>query len=234
VKSWNLILILVLVVGALVGCGGDSVDPASQGVESGEGAAGESYASATLDTSYEGALPVGSQLALGTLELEGTENAVTPEQAQALLPLWQAIQGGSLQAEAEVNAVLKQIEGAMSEDQLAAIAAMQLTYEDMGGWMEEQGLAWGSAQGAGGGPGAAADMTEEERAAMRATRQASGEAGGKGGAFAELSEEERAAKRATAEASGSTGSSRRAGGGLGQMAALAGPVVELLGQRAGD
>ena len=69
---------------------------------------------------------------------------------------------------------------------------------------------------------------------MRATRQASGQAGGKGGAFAELSEEERAAKRATAEASGSTGSSRRAGGGLGQMAALAGPVVEMLGQRAGE
>ena len=35
-----------------------------------------------------GGLPPANQLALGTLMLEGTENAVTPAQAAALLPLW--------------------------------------------------------------------------------------------------------------------------------------------------
>ena len=47
---------------------------------------------------------------LGMLKLEGTEQAVTPDQAKALLPLWQAFQGGALQASAERNAVMAQIE----------------------------------------------------------------------------------------------------------------------------
>jgi len=235
-KLWNTILILILVIGVLAGCGGDDVATVNQQAEPtpalAESASSETYTSATLDTAYEGALPVGSQLALGTLELEDTENAVTPDQAQALLPLWQAIQGGSLQSETETNAVLKQIEGAMSEEQLSAIAAMQFTYEDMGIWMQEQGVSLGLPQGTTGGQSPSADMTEEERAAMRATRQAGGGMPGEGGPFANLSEEERAAKRATAEASGVTGGGRRAGSGLGQLAALAGPVVEMLTHRA--
>ena len=36
---------------------------------------------------------------LGTIRLEETENAVTPQQAKSLLPLWQSLQGGvSVQA----------------------------------------------------------------------------------------------------------------------------------------
>ena len=48
-----------------------------------------------IDTSYSDALGVSDQLALGTLLLEGTGQAITPEQAAALLPLWQVIQGGA-------------------------------------------------------------------------------------------------------------------------------------------
>jgi hypothetical protein len=88
-KSWYVGLALVLVVGVLAGCGGETTAvPADAGGR-------EAYTSTNLDTSYPNALDAGGQLALGTLRLEETGDAVTPEQAATLLPLWQAIQGGS-------------------------------------------------------------------------------------------------------------------------------------------
>ena len=241
-------MILVLAIGALAGCGAE--EPSASTGEQGSPAqvdseGSEVHTSAALDASYENALPVDSQLALGTFLLEGTENAVTPGQAKTLLPLWQAIQGGTLQGEAETNAVLKQIEGAMTPEQLAAIAAMQLTREDQGTWAQSQGLSLGlspdaraTRQAAGGGTGAAgsfSDLSEEERASMRATAQAGGLSGGGGGAggrFSDLSEEERASMRATAEAGGTAFGGRRAG--PGQITFLARPLVELLAQRAAE
>jgi hypothetical protein len=199
------------------------------------------YVSAVLDTSYEGALPASNQLALGTLQLEETENAVTPEQAKALLPLWQAIQSGALQSNAEVNAVLKQIEGQMTAEQLAAIAAMQLTTEDMGAWAQERGMgpefspeamATRQAEGGGqGGFGSPGNLSDEEREAMRATMEAGGMPFGDRG---NLSEEERAAMRATAEASGMDFGGRGFRGGAGQITFLAQPVIDLLTKRAAE
>ena len=238
-KIWNRILILILVAGVLAGCGGDASTSSGEeaGVDPAQSEGNSTYTSAALDTSYEGALPASSQLALGTLELEETENAVTPEQAGTLLPLWQAIQGGSLQGDAETNAVLKQIEGAITAEQLAAIAAMQLTFEDMGAWMQEQGVSFRPPQGAPGGQnpfGMPGGVSEEERAAMRATAQAGGGFGGEGGPFGNMSAEERESMRATAEASGMTfpGGGGRAD--RGQLAVLAEQAVELLTARAAE
>jgi len=45
-----------------------------------------------LNTSYENAVSIESQLLLGTFLLEGTDLAVTAEQAAALLPLWSEMQ----------------------------------------------------------------------------------------------------------------------------------------------
>jgi hypothetical protein len=190
-----------------------------------------------LDTSYEGSLPASTQLALGIVQLDGTENAVTPEQAKALLPLWQVIQSGSLQSDAEMNAVVKQIEGTLAAEQLSAIADMRLTFQDMGAWMQERGLGFGRPQDAEGGRGAFGDLNDDERAAMRATRQAGGQGGfgpGGGGGFgaaglADMGEEERTSMRATAEASGMT-FDRQGGGGRGQLSLVAEQVVELLAQ----
>ena len=131
-RSWRVGLVVALAVTVLVGCGGGETAPADDG-RSG------THASAVLDTSYAGALDVPGQLALGTLTLEATDGAITPDQAGALLPLWRALQG-SVTAEAEVSAVLKQIEERMTAEQLAAIAAMQLTQPgrppgvDAGAW----------------------------------------------------------------------------------------------------
>ncbi len=228
----------VLIAVVLIGCGGAAEEP-------GGGVAVE-HESAFLDTSYSGAPAFSDQLLLGTLELEGTEHAVTPEQAQSLLPLWQALQGG-VTAEAEVNAVLKQIEAMMTEEQLKTIAAMRLTEENVQSWMEEQGL------GAGSGFRGAVGMSEEEREALRATRQAesAGEGAGRGGEvppelaglqaqLENMSEEEREAMMATARAGGLGSGFRGAGrdlpelpeGDLGQTRLFLRPLIELLSDRA--
>lgn len=176
------ILILLITAIMLTACGqGDSVEAASDdnasnapsvqsnGENNGnaQGPQGrfQSFESAYLDSSYENALNIAMQLAIGTMQLEGTEKAVTAEQAASLLPLWQAIQGGSIQEAAERNAVFRGIESAMTESQMQAIAAMQLTNNDMRSWAEANGI----------------ELTDVGQ----------GGPGGRGGAFAELSEEER-------------------------------------------
>ncbi|MEA3375004.1 MAG: hypothetical protein U9R72_02205 [Chloroflexota bacterium] len=239
-RSWHTLIRLVLVAAALTACG------AEQATEPNE-AAPVDYQSDALDTRYEGALDVSAQLALGSLQLEGTEHAVTAEQSKTLLPLWQALQGG-VTAEGEVRAVLKGIEGGMTEEQLTAIADMRLTQEDVEAWIEEQGMgARGDFRGA------------DEDPDARATRQAEG-GGQRGGQmlsgedmppematrvaeFGSVSEEEREAIRATARAGGSTGGGFRGGadagtgavvGTGGQLRALLCPLITLLEARAGE
>ena len=222
-------LVMVLAAAVLVGCGGEQTTPIPADEE-----VGEAYASNVLNTSYDGALGASSQLAMGTLRLEETENGVTPEQAAVLLSLWQALQGG-VTAQTEVAALLKQIEGTMTAGQLEAIAAMQLTQDDMQTWMQSQGLGTGGGSGrAGGGQ----ELSSEERA----TRQAefgggegmSPEAATRRAEFENMTEEERTALRATREAGGGIPGSGRVGGRPGQFTILLNPLIELLTLRAAE
>ena len=162
-----------------------------------------------------------SRLMLGTLALEGTANAVTSVQAAALLPLWQAIAGGTLQSQAETDAVLKQIEGRMTQAQLADINEMELTNEVLQAWMSEQGIEMrGSPDGRPGGAGALRDLTEEERAQMREELQ-------------NMDEDERATRRAEMGEKRPEGAGdAMPGGGVGQTGFLFRPLVELLSERA--
>ena len=156
VRSWYVGPALLVAV-MMTGCAGQAVStPAGVGGE-------EVNAGTVIDASYSDALEVRDQLVLGTMRLEGGEHAVTLEQAAALLPLWQVIQGGTLQGDSEVNAVLSQIEDQMTSEQLAAIAAMQLTQEDLQTWMQEQGMRMG-VEGDPGQRGAGQNMSEEEQA----------------------------------------------------------------------
>ena len=189
---------------------------------------GSGYAGA-LDTSYENALDVTGQLALGTMKLEGTPDAVTAEQAAKLLPLWQALAGSALQGDAEHKAALRQVEGTMTGEQIAAITAMRLTGEDVGAWTQSQGggpLAGGD-QRPGGGmrPGGGAQgLTEEQIAQMREQ-------------FQNASPEELATRRAqfSAGGQGQSGSGGRAGSpaGGGSSAVLTRGVIALLAERSG-
>ncbi len=96
-----------------------------------------------LKIDYADATSVRNQLALGTLKLEGTANAITAEQAKALLPLWQALvalSGTTTTAEAELTAVQNQIAEALQPAQLQAIGALQLTTTQLNAFYAEKGI----------------------------------------------------------------------------------------------
>jgi hypothetical protein len=193
-------------------------------------------------TTEMGGLDPLTRLALGTLELEGTGDAVSVEQAAELLPLWKLLQSDTLQGEAENAAIVKQIEGKMAAEQLAAIDGMGLTVEAMRAWMESSaaqalGLAMGAPNGGAGAPGAPGgqgapepgalqNLSEEERAKMREE-------------FSSMSAEERATRMAEMGGQPPDGGPPEGGemgarpGGAGRQAnVLLEPLVELLTERA--
>lgn len=93
-----------------------------------------------------GELPEITKLVIGTLNLKDTENAVTAEQAQELLPLWQvylSLLSSDTAAQEEIDALVEQIGETMTPEQTQAIESMQLSQEDMFKVMQESGLGMG-------------------------------------------------------------------------------------------
>lgn len=147
----------------LAACAGATSSPSSTTASEAATAA-----SSALSTDYENALPVSQQLALGILALEDTALPIDATQAAALLPLWKAARALSQSetaAEAEVQAVFRQLEAALKPEQLAAIARRQLTQEDLAAVFRAQGLTFGPGGGAG-----FADLTPEQQATLEAAR----------------------------------------------------------------
>jgi len=176
-------LVLSLVVVAMVVLGGcQSADPTA----------------AVADGGVEGA-PVRVNdmdlLALGILELEGTDDAVTPEQASKMLSFWQMLASGGLRGDTESASVMRQIQDTLTASQSTTITTMDLTSEDQKVWMAEQGIDMPDA----GGFAPAGDATDEDRAAMREK-------------FQNMNEEERAQARAEMGVEGPQGAG--GGGGL--------------------
>ena len=169
----------------LAGCG---ASPASESASAppADSAADTSAAAPAVDTAadsptadetpalamdYEGALTQRLLLSLGTLELANTDVSINAEQASQVIFLWQALnnmtQSGN-SAEEEVAALLNQIEGLMTPEQITAINAMQLSQEDIQAWGEANRINTGTGEGAGQGQGGGSGMSPE----ARATRQA--------------------------------------------------------------
>jgi hypothetical protein len=110
-------------------------------------------------------LPLAESLVIGTFKLQGTANAITPTQAAALVPLWQAyaqLTSSNTAAQAEINAVISQIQSTMTPQQVQTITALKLTRQDLTATMSNLGLSYGfggngtgtpRAPGAGGGGG---------------------------------------------------------------------------------
>ena len=132
-KKYSYLMIGLLVASLiLAACGGAA--PASKGqTGSTTQSAGATDPSAQANNGqFE--IPVSLKLALGTLNLDGSSNEVSAEEAVALLPLWKAVRSlGSSDTVAteEMNALYDQIQETMSSDQVVAIDEMQLTRESM-------------------------------------------------------------------------------------------------------
>jgi len=126
-KPFVLISLTVIAL-TLAACGGATAPaaPVSVPIAASSEVTPTPLSATYLKTDYADATSLRNQLALGLLKLEGTANAVTAEQAKALLPLWQAIvalSGTSTTAEAELTAVQNQIVEALQPAQLQAIGA---------------------------------------------------------------------------------------------------------------
>ena len=215
---WKLVSIL-LIVAVLVSCQKAETAPAASTGTNTDASA------VALAQNNQGGLDTTAELALGTLKLEDTPNAVAPDQAASLLPLWTVIQRGELESAAETDAVLKQIQGHMSETQLAAIEAMALTAEDMQSWMAEQDIEMPARPEGQGGPGALGDLSEDERANMREQMQ-------------NMTAEERATRMAEMGMERPQGAEGRTGfhgasGTEGQSNTMLTPLLELLAERSG-
>jgi hypothetical protein len=171
--------ITLLTLVALIALSACSSAPAAPAAST---TAQDTYTSANLDTSYESALSARNQLALGMLQLDGTANAITPEQAKSLLTLWQALRGttqSGASAQAEVSALLGQIEGALTAQQLAAIKDLKLTQTAFQQWAAANGVTMGAG---GGQPGSGQGLSPEARATRQAAEGRTGSTGSSGGA----------------------------------------------------
>lgn len=89
------------------------------------------------------ALPLSSQLAIGTINLKDMANAVTPSQAAELLPLWQGLKALSASvsvSQVEMDALIQQIQSTMTTQQVQAIQEMKLTQADIAKSMQNLGV----------------------------------------------------------------------------------------------
>lgn len=142
---WLGLTLIVSLSVASCGIGGGSESPVGGQVETVVPADGEGQGGwFGLDDS--GVLPLASRLILGTLKLEGTENAVDLEEAAELLPLWKAYRTlvqDTTTAARELEGLIEQIQETMTPEQLAAIESMELSAEDVRDLVEELGLGSG-------------------------------------------------------------------------------------------
>lgn len=181
-KALGSLVIILSLTALLAACGGapatqSPVPPPAEGSGSG------------LAEDYTDALSVRNQLALGTLRLEGTANAVTAAQAARLMPLWQALQAltaSSTSASEEITAVQGQISSTMEPAQISAIVGMRLTDAMLQAYYVEIGVSEAKTPEPGVTPQGSSlkDLAPEQREATRAAAQAQGTptGGGSGGA----------------------------------------------------
>ncbi len=191
-KLTKIALISLLLILVLAACGSkpaeqDPVSPAI--VETSANNVGTTMATETpapppsagitLDASYENALSTRLALALGILKLEESDVPVTTEQAPVLLMLWQGLvnlTNSGTSAEAEVNALLAQIESTLTPEQIQLINQMKLTQTDTQAWAQENGLTIGTGTGTGTGmgQGQGSNLTAEEKATRQAANNPTG------------------------------------------------------------
>lgn len=128
----NSVMIVLLMISLLVSaCGGNAAKSATD--------------TAATD-SASGSLNQATELALGILKLEDSTQAVTVEQAEELLTLWQAYQAlgnSETTAAVELESLVNQIQASLTTEQADAIDSMNLTSESIAEVMQDLGMNFG-------------------------------------------------------------------------------------------
>lgn len=164
-KTSPIVILLLVIAFILAGCSGGT----AAATTAAQGAAGTG---ATLTLT--------DKLAPGILKLEGSDLAVTTEQAKELLPLWKAVKtlsSSDTASQLEIEAVYQQIQDTLTADQLASIEALDLSGSNLQQLMSDLGIEMGNPVDTG--------LTDSERATKIAELRASGQfaqGGGPGGA----------------------------------------------------
>ena len=153
-KKVALLTALTTLLFALAACGSTPADSGStNGFRAGAGATGP--------------LNAQEKLALGTIKLEGTKQAVDPKAAANLVPLWQLLfqlNSSSSSASQEVTAVVDQIKATMTPTQLSTINSMTLTQADIFSVFQQEAQANGTGGSASGGGTGSSNFTGGNRA----------------------------------------------------------------------
>jgi ABC-type Fe3+-hydroxamate transport system substrate-binding protein len=129
-----------------------------------------------LKTDYTDAVSVEQQLLTGSFKLEGTNRAITKDQAAELVSLWNNLenlvpssgpqgQGGTVpsdqmadtETQEKIKSLVKQILTAMKPEQVKAIADMKITEEIVQKIMEEQNISTSGDKGGQSGSGTPPD-----------------------------------------------------------------------------
>ncbi|MBN1303319.1 MAG: hypothetical protein JXA13_02710 [Anaerolineales bacterium] len=181
-KNTTLLIMLVVFSLALSACGSAGAEKTAQDTQG-------SWQSQDFE------MPMATRLAIGTLKLEETDQAITSEQAAELVTLWKVFQSlgtSDTAANEEIEAVIEQIQEALTPEQLKSIAGMDLGFEDMRSVMGQAGFGGmdqnsrempeggmpggGPGPGGGGGSGFGGEqgLNPEQIATAQASRQNSG------------------------------------------------------------
>jgi hypothetical protein len=141
-------------------------DPVSQNAPVGTPANSET-GTVELTATHENAVSIEMQLVLGTIKLEGTELAITKDQAGFLIPLWtnfktisqsmmpapagpgqdpasSTLPPNNAETQAQLEELARQIQTIMTPEQLGYIASLQITQDIARTIMQEQGLTMGN------------------------------------------------------------------------------------------
>jgi hypothetical protein len=139
-----------------------------------------------FSTDYTDAMPVASQLALGTIRLKGTADDLTPDEAANLLMLWKgmaAVANATNPSQFEINGLISQIQESMKSTQVKSIASMKLTNADIAKTAQEMGLAFGGGNRAGGAGGSTGTARTGTTGGTGGATRNGGGGGGGGGQF---------------------------------------------------
>ncbi len=177
-KTTSIFLATTLLILTLSACAPAALTPSAAA------SASTSATAVTFDITFQDAANLRSQLAYGTLMLDGDANAITPDQAKTLIPLWQAmlaLSGDDTTAAEELTAVQDQITQALTPAQIQAVVAMKITNTELNTYYAQFGVVLPTpVPGVTKVPGSGSTKTEAEKVASRATAATAGQITGSG------------------------------------------------------